>query len=89
MASSIGSDDGDSAKGKINEWQESSQVLLLFRLTLCICLVNSMAGCSLGFKKAIIFARIQLFVKMHALMHRHRSKLWLTAAQINSSNAAH
>jgi hypothetical protein len=30
MASSTGSDDDDSTKGKTNEWQESSQVLHIF-----------------------------------------------------------
>lgn len=30
MASSTGSDDDDSVKGKIDEWQESSQVLQFF-----------------------------------------------------------
>ena len=32
MASSTGSDDDDSVKGKVNDWQESSQVLHFFIL---------------------------------------------------------
>ena len=32
MASSTGSDDDDSVKGKISEWQESSQVLQFLTL---------------------------------------------------------
>ncbi len=59
MASSSGSDDDDSAKGKINEWQESSQVLHIFHFD-CIYLCGEHSGVVYGLKTAILYNLIIL-----------------------------
>jgi hypothetical protein len=62
MASSTGSDDDDSAKGKINKWQESSQVSLFFHSSTTYPFGEHFGGVY-SLNKSI-FTKILLFVKI-------------------------
>ena len=75
MASSSGSDDDDSAKGKINEWQESSQVLYIFHFD-CIYLCGEHSGVVYGLKTAILYNLIILeYNNLNSSLYNSRQAL--------------